>query len=198
MLRRIHRTSAAVLFVFIVLHLTNHLAALAGIDAHPGLMRQLRPVYRHPIAETAILLAVLAQVVTGLLLAHRYRHSRRGLWQRVQVWSGIVLAAFLLQHVPAVMVGRYLQKLDTNFFFAAAVLQGGIHKFYFFPYYFAGVFAVFVHLAAALRLRMHPGIVRKLAVVALVVTGVTVAMLILLCFGGALYEIHLPAGYGFP
>ena len=197
MLRKIHRTSALVLFAFIALHLTNHLFALTGIEAHIAMMRQLRAGYRHPVAETAVLLAALSQVVTGLILVYRGRRERRTLWQRVQAWSGIVLAAFLLQHVPAVMVGRYLQKLDTNFYFAAAVLQGGVYKYYFLPYYFAGVAAVFVHLAAAVRLRLPYGCARTAVVFILIVTGIAAACVIVLCFGGAFYEIRLPAGYAF-
>jgi len=197
MLRKIHRTSAVILLVFIIAHLTNHLAALQGVETHTTMLRALRTFYRNPIAETVLLLAALLQVVTGLVLAYRGRHTRRGFWPRLQIWSGIAIAAFLLQHVPAVMVGRYLQQLDTNFYFAAAVLQGGLYKYYFFPYYFAGLSAVFVHLAAALRLRMYPGHARSLAVALLIAAGIVAATLILLCFGGAFYEIHLPAGYRF-
>lgn len=171
--------------------------ALAGIEAHIAAMRQLRAIYRFAPVEALLLAAALLQVITGFVLAYRNRHSRRGFWPRLQVWSGIVLALFLLQHVPAVMVGRYLQDLDTNFYFAATVLQGGLHKYYFFPYYFLGFTAVFVHLAVALRLRMHPGIWRALLVYTLIATGITAAILILLCFGGAFYEVRLPAGYAF-
>ena len=192
MLRKIHSTSAVILLVFIIAHLTNHLAALQGVETHTTMLRALRTFYRNPIAETVLLLAALLQVVTGLVLA--YPGACGG---RLQIWSGIAIAAFLLQHVPAVMVGRYLQQLDTNFYFAAAVLQGGLYKYYFFPYYFAGLTAVFVHLAAALRLRMHPGHPRSLIVALLIAAGIVAATLILLCFGGAFYEIRLPAGYRF-
>lgn len=195
--RRLHRASAVVLLFFIVPHLANHLMALAGIDAHVAAMRQLRAIYRFAPVEVLLLVATLLQVVTGLVLAYRGRHTRRGFWPRLQIWSGIAIAAFLLQHVPAVMVGRYLQQLDTNFYFAAAVLQGGLYKYYFFLYYFAGLTAVFVHLAAALRLRMHPGHARSLAAALVIAGGIVAAILILLCFGGAFYEIRLPAGYRF-
>ncbi|AFM11195.1 hypothetical protein [Turneriella parva] len=195
--RVLHRASAVVLLIFILPHIANHLMALTGIETHIAAMRQLRAVYRFAAVEVLLLAAALLQVVTGLVLAYHGRHKRLGFWPRLQTWSGIAIATFLLQHVPAVMVGRYLQQLDTNFYFAAAVLQGGLHKYYFFPYYFLGLTAVFVHLAAALRLRMQPGFARTLAVCTLFVTGMGAAVLILLCFGGALYEVRLPAGYKF-
>jgi len=198
MLRKLHRTSAVILLVFIIAHLTNHLAALKGIEAHTTMLRALRIVYRNPIAETALLLAVLLQIITGSALIYTRRHERRGIWKRVQAWSGIAIAAFLLQHVGAVLFGRCVQQLDTNFYFAAAVLQGGLHKYYFFPYYFAGVTSVFVHLAAAVYLRSTPGIARRIVVAALVTSGAVTAFAILLCLGGMFYEVRLPPGYAFP
>jgi hypothetical protein len=198
MLRKIHRTSAVVLLVFITAHLANHLLALQGIEAHIAAMKQLRAYYRHPLAEALLLIAVLAQVITGSLLFWRTRHTLRGFWPRLRAHSGLALAIFLLQHVPAVLVGRLLQGLDTNFYFAAAVLQGGIHKYYFFPYYLVGVTAVFVHLAAVVYLRL-PGVRRRAWwAAAPIVTGFVLALAIVLCFAGAFYEIRLPAGYGFP
>jgi hypothetical protein len=162
------------------------------------MLRALRIVYRNPIAETALLLAVLLQIVTGSALLYKRRHERRGIWQHVQAWSGITIAAFLLQHVGAVLFGRYVQQLDTNFYFAAAVLQGGLHKYYFFPYYFAGVTSVFVHLGAAVYLRSTPGIARQVVVAALITSGAATAFAILLCLGGMFYEVRLPSGYAFP
>ncbi len=198
MLRKLHRTSAVILLVFIIAHLMNHLAALQGIETHTTMLRALRTFYRNPIAETVLLLAALLQVVTGLVLVYRSRRTRRGFWQRVQAWSGIAIAAFLLQHVGAVLFCRYVQQLDTNFYFAAAVLQGGVHKFYFFPYYFAGVTSVFVHLAAVVYLRSTPGMARQIVSATLITSGAVLAFTILLCLGGIFYEVRLPSGYAFP
>ena len=198
MLKKIHRTSAVVLLAFTTAHLANHLLALQGIEAHIALMKQLRACYRHPFAEGLLLIAVLAQVITGSLLFWRTRHTLRGFWPRLRAYSGLAIAFFLLQHVPAVLFGRLLQGLDTNFYFAAAVLQGGIHKYYFLPYYLVGVTSVFVHLAAVVYLRL-PGVRRRAWwSAALMVTGLVLALAIVLCFAGAFYEIRLPDGYGFP
>lgn len=138
-MRMIHRTSAVVLLVFIAAHLANHLLALKGIEAHIAVMKQLRACYRHPFAEGLLLIAVLAQVITGSLLFWRTRRSLRGFWPRLRTYSGLAIAFFLLQHVPAVLFGRLLQGFDTNFYFAAAVLQGGVHQYYFLLYYLVGV-----------------------------------------------------------
>jgi len=198
MLKKIHRTSAAVLLVFIAAHLANHLPALRGIEAHIAAMKELRTYYRHPLAEGLLLIAVLAQVVTGSLLFWRTRDSLRGFWPKLRAYSGLALAFFLLQHVPAVLAGHLLQGLDTNFYFAAAVLQGGVHQYYFAPYYLVGATSVFVHLAAIVYLRL-PGVRhRAWWAAALMLTGFGLALAIVLCFAGAFYEIRLPAGYGFP
>ena len=48
-LRVFHRTTAIIVVIFVVAHLSNHLAALASLDAHQRLMDQLRLVYREPL-----------------------------------------------------------------------------------------------------------------------------------------------------
>lgn len=195
MLRKIHRGGAVLLLLFIAVHLTNHLVALAGVEAHMHTMQMLRKVYRNAALEFVLLAAVLAQVITGSILVYRGRHNRHGFWPRARAWSGVAIAFFLLQHVSAVQVGRALQSLDTNFYFAAAVLQNALLKFYFYPYYFVGVTSVFVHLAAVIYLRRGNETRRRVLAGVLMLKGVIIAIAILLCLGGAFYTVQLPQAY---
>ncbi|MFO1480946.1 MAG: hypothetical protein U1F40_12160 [Turneriella sp.] len=195
MLRKIHRGSAVLLLLFIAVHLASHLVAFAGIEAHTQVLKTLRTFYRATAVEALLLGAVLAQIVTGSILVYRGRRTRYGFWPHLRAWSGIALALFLLQHVSAVLVGRLFQGLDTNFYFASAVLQNALLKFYFYPYYFAGVTSVFVHLAAVVYLRRGNETRRRILAYGLITKGVLLALAILLCFGGAFYTIQLPQAY---
>jgi succinate dehydrogenase/fumarate reductase cytochrome b subunit len=57
-LRVVHRTTAVIVTIFGVMHLANHLVALASTAAHLHFMEQPRIVYRQPVIETGLLLCV--------------------------------------------------------------------------------------------------------------------------------------------
>ena len=195
MLHKIHRVSALVLVAYSVPHVINHVFAVAGIEYHFATMKTLRSIYRIPWVEVLIVMAAAAQVGTGFALVWRGRKTRRGFTARLQAYSGVCLALFLLQHVSAVFFGRYVQQLDTNFYFAAAVLQGGAHKYYFYPYYFTGVVALFIHLGVAAGYRIVNPPLRSGVMLAMAALGIVCAGVILLAFGGGLFEVRLPAQY---
>ncbi|ASJ89686.1 hypothetical protein [Porphyrobacter sp. CACIAM 03H1] len=152
--RRLHLASGALIGAFLALHLGNHLAMLSGQQAHIAAMTALRPFYRHPVAETLLMLALAFQLASGLAMIWRTRGERRRGLARWQAISGAVLALFVLNHVGAVWAGRLLLGLDTNYHFAAAGMHAGYAAF-FVPYYFLGVAALFVHAACALAWRVR-------------------------------------------
>jgi len=158
-LRRAHRLTALALAAFLVLHLGTHLTLLAGLEAHRATLLALRPLYRALPVEGVLLALFALQIGLGLGLARR-RWARTGPgrgWAAAQLLSGLYLAAFLVQHIPAVLWARAGQPpVDTDTLFAAAVLQGW-GAVYFAPYYALAVAALATHLAAALRLRGRAG-----------------------------------------
>lgn len=150
-LARTHRWTAAALGLFLLLHLGNHLALAGGFAAHGAVMGALRPLYRAPLIEPVLIALFALQISLGLALARR-RGLGRG-WAAAQVASGLYLAFFLVQHVPAVLAARRATPpVDTDAHFAAAVLQGW-PALYFAPYYTLAVAALATHLAAALHFR---------------------------------------------
>ncbi|WDA39941.1 hypothetical protein [Erythrobacter sp. BLCC-B19] len=151
-LRPLHLASGLAIALFVIAHIGNHLAMFAGQAAHIAAMEALRPFYRHPLAETLLMLALAFQLGTGLSMIWRTRRQQRQGLARWQAISGVILALFILNHVGAVWAGRLLQGLDTNYHFAAAGFHAGYAGF-FVPYYFLGVTAAFVHLACALGWR---------------------------------------------
>jgi hypothetical protein len=145
-IKQLHYFSGITLSLFIGVHLLNQLSALAGPEAHMALMEKLRNVYRHPVIEGILLSAVLIQIVSGIRLL--FNRKKKVTAEKIQVYSGIYLSFFLLIHVSAVMAGRLLAHLDTNFYFAAAGLNIYPATWLFIPYYFLAVCAISLHIAA--------------------------------------------------
>ncbi|MFM1861812.1 MAG: hypothetical protein RLZ26_334 [Pseudomonadota bacterium] len=153
-LRRLHRLNAALLGVFVQLHMANHLALIGGFAAHDAVLAVLRPLYRNAFVEPVLIALFAAQIALGLALAWR-RGRPRMRWAWGQVVSGLILALFLVQHIPATLLAR--PETDTDVRFAAAVVQDWPGAAYFIPYYILAVTALATHLAAARRLALLPG-----------------------------------------
>jgi succinate dehydrogenase/fumarate reductase cytochrome b subunit len=179
MLHRLHRLNAMALALFLALHLANHAALIAGQAAHGAVMQALRPLYRNALVEPALITLFATQIGLGLALAWR-RGRPAGGWALAQVASGAVLALFLVQHVPAVLLAR--PEIETGTAFAAAVVRNWPEALYFIPYYIAAVTALATHLAAARRFARHPAppgtLARALPPVGLVLGALIVAGLL--------------------
>ena len=83
--------------------------------------------------------------------------------------------------------------LETNFYWVAGTLAAPTLNVFFYPYYFLAVFSIFAHVAAAIHFNAAKTInwIPKL----LLVLGAIVAIVIVLAFGGSLFEIELPSEY---
>jgi hypothetical protein len=186
--RRLHRAAGAVLAVFVAVHIANHLAALAGVDAHVHFMERARLVYRQPVVEAVLLLCAALQAASGLAMLWTGRHRRKTLVAWLQAGSGAYIALFLAIHVGAVLAARVVGGLDTNFYFAAAGLHVWPFVLFFAPYYFLAVAALFVHIGCALR--------RGRVVVAWMSgAGIVAATLIVATLMGQIVPVAIPARY---
>jgi succinate dehydrogenase/fumarate reductase cytochrome b subunit len=119
-------------------------------------------------------------------------------FERVQALSGGYLAYFLLVHVGAVLFGRAVLRLDTNFYYAAAGMHVPPFQFYFVPYYFLAVVAIFGHITCAVHwlTRDHlSAATRNYLGYTVLVVGVVAATLIVSAFAGAFYDIKIPQEY---
>lgn len=198
-LKTSHYWTGLLLAVFVLLHLANHLVALAGEAAHLQLMAVLRQGYRQLVVEAGLLLAVAGQVFTGLRLYWRHRRQPpRPVAERLQLYSGLYLAFFLLVHTGAVLGGRAVLGLDTNLYFAAAGLNTFPFSLFFVPYYFLAVTAVFLHLASLHYLKGAPrwGACRaRRQALGIGGAGLLLAGLILLGMTNRGRGLPIPAGY---
>lgn len=191
-LRQLHRANAMVLGVFLVAHLINHVAIFGGIATHLDVQRALRLAYRLPGIEHVLIALFGLQVLLGLALIAR-RGRPRGLWAWLQVSSGGFLVLFIAQHIVAILLAR-AGGLDTNTYFAAAVVSEAPFVWYFAPYYALGITALAVHVAAAIRFHAWPGATPTLARI-LPILGLATGLLVVAGLQGAFGDFVLPEAY---
>lgn len=154
-MKQLHFFSGVTLTLFIGLHLFNHLYALLGMDQHIALMESLRQVYRNPVVETILLLAVGVQIYSGVSLLRRGWKKKTGFFQKVHYWSGLYLALFLVNHVTAVLYGRVGMGVDTNVYYGIAGLHRFPHVLFFGPYYALSILAFMGHISGIHATKAH-------------------------------------------
>lgn len=196
-LRKLHALSAILITAFACLHIANHLVGLSGVANHIAFMEVVRPVYRFPPVEFALLSCVAFQIVSGLTFVVRGWKQRHGVIPWLQAISGAYLSFFLVVHVAAILFGRAVLNLNTNFYFSAAGFHVTPFQFFFAPYYFLAVVALFTHLgcAAYWQAQDRPRIARVLVVAIPTAVGAVASLLIVLSLAGALFPLQVPAAY---
>ena len=147
-----HGISAALITLFTVAHLLNHFSGLWGGDVHIAVMKALRLVYRQPLVEMVLLVAIAFQVSSGLVLLSR-KLARTGSWiDSLQMGSAAYLVVFFLSHLSAVLRARYLRDVDTNWVWLTSDnLLTDPWSVRLTPYYFLAIVAFGVHGAAGVR-----------------------------------------------
>jgi hypothetical protein len=196
-LHKIHRFSAIIIVIYDFMHIVNHLFGLISIEAHIAFMEKMRLIYRFPVIEALLITAVALQIFSGFNFVVRGWKQRQGFISWVQAISGAYLIFFLLNHIAAVLVGRNIFHLDTNFFFAAAGFSVPPFQFFFAPYYFLAVLALFVHLGCVLywQLPANSFTTRILAISLPSSLGLVISLLIVLSLSGIFYPVLVPVEY---
>ncbi len=160
-------------------------------------MSALRSFYRNPMIEPLILALAAWQAGSGLAMLWRARHAHRDALGWLQHLSGLYLSFFLLVHVSAVLAGRAVFGLDTDFRFAAAGFHVGNWIWFFVPYYFLALFSLFAHVGCGIYWNLsgsRPGI-RKAALTAMLIAGIIIATAVVLALAGAFYVVDIPSAY---
>jgi succinate dehydrogenase/fumarate reductase cytochrome b subunit len=195
-IKNIHRWNAMFLMAFIVFHMINHASGLWGIAAYNTVQDVLRVVYRNPFIEPLLLGSCLIQIVFGGVLIYRgYRRLLKTAWGKVRVISGGLVLYFLGEHLLALVLARWVDGLDTNFYWPASVMSGPPFTWYFVPYYIMGVATLFTHIGCAVRLvlrREGYSTLGTAIAIALIVFGVALGAFIVSILLGSYYHIQLP------
>jgi len=92
MYKNLHYAPGIILSIFIGLHLFNHATSIFRAQAHIEMMDNLRLFYRNIFVETILLMAVLAQIVSGWKLFQRSRKTAVSFFEKLHVWTGLYLA----------------------------------------------------------------------------------------------------------
>jgi len=197
-IRAMHYYSGLTLATFVAFHLFNHLMALGGLNRHIEVMHSFRIVYRNPVAESLLLLAVAVQVFSGLRLYARLKKNPMYGFAKLQIWSGLYLSFFFLFHVSAVLYGRTAQHLDTNIYYGIAGLNAFPYLLFFVPYYALAIMAFFAHIAAVHVQKMQRTIFgmppRKQSVL-IIIIGIAFTLTILYTFTNGFKGYTLPKAY---
>jgi hypothetical protein len=152
--KRFHYLSGLTITIFITLHLFNHALSILGADKHIAAMNTLRLFYRNIFVETILLGTVIVQIASGLKLFKENRKIALSKFDKLQIWTGLYLAIFFIIHLGAVLVGRSILQLDTNFYFGVAGLNSFPLNLFFIPYYGLAILSIFGHLAAVHNKKM--------------------------------------------
>jgi hypothetical protein len=161
-------------------------------------MNDLRVVYRNIIAETILLLAVVIQIISGIKLFLKKRKNVIDFFEKLQIWTGLYLAFFLLIHLSAVFSGRLILNLDTNFYFGVAGLNTFPFNLFFIPYYGLAIISFFGHISAVHSKKMKNKILRiepnKQSYIILII-GIILTLVILYGLTNGFNGVEIPKEY---
>lgn len=180
-IRKIHYLSGLTISIFVGLHLLNHAWSLFGVDSHIELMNTLRIFYRNIFIEPIIMLSAFVQIISGLKLFKSSRKTAISNFDKLHIWTGLYLAFFFIIHLSAVLGGRLLLHLDTNFYFGVAGLNSFPFNLFFIPYYALAILSFFGHVASIHSKKMKQsvlGLAPNKQSVAILSFGILVTILI--------------------
>ena len=198
-MKRLHRFTGILVSVFVIAHLFNHGIAYFGIEEHRAVMNALRTVYRIPIIEFLLIGSFLFQSISGLFLFWKlFKKSNKTSFEKVKMYSGLILGLFLIQHIGATVGSRLYYEFDTNFYFAANVVLQKPLLYYFIPYYFLGIMAFAIHVSSIHREKVSSMVgVQKANIHFVIIVSVffILSIFILYVFTGGVYDIIIPEQY---
>ena len=198
-MKKAHRITGIIISLFIAIHLFNHAMAWYGIETHQKILEVFRTVYRNPVMEILLVASFLFQGISGFNLFLRIRKKKdKTSYEKIQMYSGIILVFWLLLHISATIGQRLVNSIDTNFYFASRVVIQKPLLFFFVPYYFVGMVALGLHIANVHRHKIRSTVGAKVANIhfySILSFFVVMALVILYSFMGGRFEIEIPTQY---
>ncbi len=196
--KKLHYFSGITISIFVGLHLYNHFYSVFGAEAHIELMNNLRVIYRNVITETILLFAVAIQIFSGIKLFFKKRKVTFSFFEKLQGYTGIYLVFFFTIHLSAILTGRFILNLDTNFYFGVAGLNTFPLNLFFIPYYGLAVISFFGHISAVHSKKMKKNIIgmrpNKQSNIILIV-GIVLTFFILYGLTNRFNGVEIPTKY---
>lgn len=193
--KKLHYFAGVFILLYTSLHLFNHLLSIVHIQTHIDFMEVFRVIYRNIFVETLLLISILFQIISGIILFIKKRKMAQVFFDKLQIYTGLYLAFFFLMHISAVLVGRFVLKVDTNFYYGAAGLNTFPHLLFFIPYYGLAILSFFGHLSAVHTQKMKKkflGFSSKQQAYMILGIGAIVTIII---FIGMTYNVNIPNKY---
>lgn len=198
MFKKLHYFSGITISIFVFFHLINHFASVFGADAHINLMNSLRVVYRNIFVESILFLSVTILIFSGIKLFLLKRKFVSSFFDKLQIWSGLYLAIFFLVHLSAVLGGRFIFNLDTNFYFGVAGLNTFPLSLFFIPYYALAIVSFFGHIASVHSKKMIKtiiGLTPSQQAYAILTLGVAITLIIFYGLTNGFNGLEIPEKY---
>jgi hypothetical protein len=152
-----HGISAlAILILFVLPHLANHLAGIVSGAAHIQVMRWTRLDYRNVIIEPLLLTLIAFQIMSGFVLVRRKLSSPSDVFGTLQTMTGVYVGIYLLAHMTAAFSARGAGT-DTNWNWLTYDDQGllsHLDSLTLVAHYWVGPIAIIAHVACGLRVVM--------------------------------------------
>jgi hypothetical protein len=175
-------SAAAIVAIFLVFHISNHLVGVFGPDAHAAVMKIGRHVYRNAMIEPVLVGLIFFQVGSGLYFTTHYIVAPMDRFRAFQLASGIYIAFYAIGHMDSVFIfARIFLGIDTDWGFATGAPTGLVKdpwNIRLVPHYALGVFFALSHLAAGLRVVLLSHGMRRQLADRVMVTGAIAAGLV--------------------
>ena len=101
---RLRLWSGCVLFLYVMLHLTNHALGLVSLDAMETGRRWFLAIWRNPVGTALLYAAFVVHPLNAFWSIYRRRTLRMPAWEATQICLGLLVPALLASH----MVGTRL------------------------------------------------------------------------------------------
>ncbi len=155
-LRVSHGVSAlGILFIFLSLHLTNHLFFIAGEHTDMAVMKLFRLFYRSSRIQPLLVSLFLFQAASGLTMVSRIKTNGIDHFRTFQIASGVFLSIYVIGHMDSVFIyARTFARIDSGWAFATGAPTGLLKDAWnirLVPHYGLGAFFVLSHLFAGAR-----------------------------------------------
>jgi adenylate cyclase len=104
--RRVRLTCGILLLTYLLTHFCNHALGLVSLDAMEEGRIWFLELWRNPVAETALLGALLAHWWLGLWLIYQRRTLRMPVWEAAQIVFGLTVPPLLAYHLVGTRVAN--------------------------------------------------------------------------------------------
>lgn len=153
--RAVHAVTAALITLFVIVHLFAQSMSLFGEDTYTRVQQIVATAYRTPVIEAILVGLMISQIISGVKIAWHWGPLQTDTARVMQVAGGTFLALFILGHMISIFLyARTMHQIPTDWSYATGAPHGLLHDAWnirLIPHYSWGVFFVISHIASGIR-----------------------------------------------